>query len=113
MVKLIFNKYLEGWSIERIKRYLNKNFIATNSELNDLSRKSTMWYQSTVKKILTNRVYVGDIVNFKETKEVVTSEKRVKNPIDKQVIVENMVPAIIERDKFFLVQELMNEKKVG
>ena len=78
----IFNKYISGWSYQKILNYLNDN--------NVLNKK---WYYSNIEKIINNRIYCGDYVWNKGTKN--------------KTIYENIVEPIISR-KFWL--DCQNQK---
>lgn len=64
------------------------------------------WKFVTVRKILTDMVYIGDMENGKYTVENYKTKKRVKTPIEKHIIVPNTHEAIISREKFKTVQEV-------
>lgn len=94
----IYKLFLGGYSIDQIKAYLEENKIKTlkgNSE----------WEKHTIRNILTNERYTGDML-LQKTFTV--------NPITKQVkknrgemakyLVLNNHPAIIDRDTFKLAQ---------
>ena len=78
----IFSKYISGWSYQKILNYLNDN--------NVLNKK---WYYSNIEKIINNRIYCGDYVWNKGTKN--------------ETIYENVVEPIISR-KFWL--DCQNQK---
>lgn len=56
-----------------------------------------MWKKENVKMILTNRSYVGDIVNFKTYSRSFKLKERLDNPQEKWEIHENVNEPIIER----------------
>ena len=68
----IFSKYISGCSYQKILNYLNDN--------NVLNKK---WYYSNIEKIINNRIYCGDYVWNKGTKN--------------ETIYENVVEPIISR----------------
>lgn len=69
-----------------------------------------MWYQSSIKCILTNVTYTGTLCQHRE--EVIShmSKERVKVPEDKQIIFENAHPSLISKEDYQAVQELMKSK---
>ena len=81
IVKKIFKMYLDGYSVCSIC----KNF---NNE-NVLNRK---WATTSVDKMLSNQLYIGNIEYGKRKKENIQ-------------IFENVVPAIIDKSSFELVQK--------
>lgn len=51
IVKLIFNKYLDGVNVAAIANYLNDNGIKPH--------RSAKWTQQTIRNVLRNKVYIG------------------------------------------------------
>lgn len=72
---------------------------------------SKIWHGSTVRKILENPHYVGDLVQQRETTESVVSERRIKKDPSEYVIVENTHDSIISREDFNITQQLINARK--
>lgn len=81
VVKRIFSMYLEGKSVCAICDKFN--------EENVLNRK---WVTTTVDKILSNKIYIGSIEHGKRKKDNVQ-------------IFENVVPTIIDKTSFEMVQK--------
>lgn len=63
------------------------------------------WAQNTVRKILANREYVGDTVNFKTYSKSNKLKKRLNNAPENILIFENTHEAIVDRKTFNLVQK--------
>lgn len=63
------------------------------------------WAQNTVRKILANREYVGDTVNFKTYSKSNKLKKRLNNAPENILIFENTHEAIVDRKTFDLVQK--------
>lgn len=99
VVKKIFQMYLQGMSLDQIKNYLESNDIKT---VNGRS----VWDKSTIKGILTNEKYVGDIIYQKTYREDCISKKTKINrgEIDRYLVTDNH-PAIIDREIFRLVKK--------
>ncbi|GIN63673.1 hypothetical protein J27TS8_36660 [Robertmurraya siralis] len=76
IVHEIFDKYLEGWGHDKIARYLTNRDIPTPSKLIEKANAGLYWQGSTVKKILKNSHYVGDLVQGRETTMNVTNKTR-------------------------------------
>ena len=57
VVKRIYREYLEGSSMDKIAAGLEKDGILTGAG-------KTKWWASTVKKILTNEKYIGDLPHY-------------------------------------------------
>jgi len=99
IVKKIFQMYLQGLSLDQIKKYLVKNEIKT------INGKS-VWDKSGIRAILTNEKYVGDIIYQKTYREDCISKKTKINrgELDRYLVTDNH-PAIIDRETFRLVKK--------
>ena len=115
IVKRIFEMYASGIGIVRIIRifYAEKviapsvyafNRTGNRSGNPDLSRPYN-WGQTTIRKMLENRMYVGDTVNFKTYSKSNKLKKRLKNSEENILIFENTHEAIIDRKTFDMVQK--------
>jgi len=101
IVKKIFQMYLQGMSLDQIKNYLEANEIKTING-------NSVWDKSTIKGMLTNEKYVGDIIFQKTYREDCISKKTKINrgEIDRYLVTDNH-PAIIDRETFRLVKREM------
>ena len=98
-VRLIYQKYLEGWSTVQITRHLQDINAPT-------CQRKGIWYESTVKSILTNEKYCGDALLQKTFCEDFLTSKRKKNKGQvNSYYVENSHPGIIDKETFQLVQK--------
>lgn len=104
MVKEIYRLYQEGWGYSYIAGYLNQRGCASPS-------KST-WNPVGVRRILCNRVYIGDTVQGISERISFKSKKTRRLPEDRWVITENTHDAIISKDEFYRVQKLRDDKSV-
>ncbi len=111
VVRQIFNSYLSGKGFDRIARELLEEGIATPSEIAGKRNSSSLWHGSTVRKILENQHYIGNLVQQKETSISVTTEKRKKIDPANYVVIENTHKPIISKDDFHVVQQLISERK--
>ncbi len=119
VVKLIFNLALKGNTYHFIAQYLTERKIKTPASYynyvwntkcintNCISQEYGVWVDTTIKAILTNRIYTGDAVQGKTKKINYKLKKTVKNNPDDYIIVENTHEAIIDRDSFNYVQTLL------
>ncbi len=119
VVKLIFDLALKGNTYHFIAGELTKRKIKTPASYynyvwnmkcinrNCISQEYGVWVDTTVKAILTNRIYVGDAVQGKTKKINYKLKKVVKNKISDYIIVENTHEAIIDKDTFNYVQSLL------
>lgn len=76
VVRRIFSSYLSGKGFDRIARELIEDGIPTPSEVAGKRNASSLWHGSTIRKMLENPHYTGDLVQQRETSINVTTEKR-------------------------------------
>ena len=112
IVKFIFELASEGNSLSEIARKLEeKKYIAPSvyKVINGDTRflryartKSQMyqWNYQTVKSIVSNPVYAGDMVNHKVETVNYKTKKRVRVPKEEYIIVSNTHEAIVDRELF-------------
>ncbi|MCB5236865.1 recombinase family protein [Niallia circulans] len=110
IVRDIFSKYLEGWGHDKIARYLTNKDIPTPSQVVGKSKVSLYWQGSTVKKILKNPHYVGDLVQGRETTLSVTNKTRKINDPKDWITISDTHEPIISREVFEQVQSLLEQK---
>ncbi|WP_245741905.1 recombinase family protein [Anaerobacillus arseniciselenatis] len=104
IVKRIFDEYLAGSGRQSIARRLYNEDIPTPADISEKKNAGDKWNDSTIKLILTNPHYVGDLVQSRSTTVSVTSKKRRQVEQENQIIVNNTHEAIITRDVFDAVQ---------
>ena len=119
VVRLIFDLALKGNTYHYIAEKLTKKKIKTPASYynyvwntksingNTLSQEKGIWFDTTVKSILQNQIYVGDTVQGKTKKINYKLKKTVKNNPKDYIIVENTHETIIDRDTFNYVQSLL------
>lgn len=119
IVRLIFDLALKGNTYHYIAGELTKRKIKTpasyykyvwNTNCTNtkcVSQEYGVWVDTTIKAILTNRIYIGDAVQGKTKKINYKLKKTVKNKTSDYIIVENTHEAIIDRDTFNYVQTLL------
>ena len=106
VVKRIYREYLEGSSMDKIAKGLEKDGILTGA-----GKKK--WWTSTINKILRNEKYIGDALLQKTYTTDSLNKTRVKNNgIVPQYYVENNHEAIIPKDIFLRVQEELVRRRV-
>lgn len=117
VVRMIFKWYADGRGLDYITRTLNEMDIDCPRKyrhrigitISD-RYKDSRWGRSAVKTILTNRAYIGDMVQGKVRQELCNNVCRQYVDKEEWIIVENTHEAAIERDLFFHVQELIEKK---
>jgi site-specific DNA recombinase len=110
-VKEIFNLYLyEDWGLQRIAKYLTKIGVPTPRTVANAKNAGTLWQQSTVKVILTNPIYTGNMIQNRS--EVISiRNKSIKwLPTEQQTNVPNTHPALITKDEHEEVQAKLARK---
>ena len=88
-------------------KYKKEKLIPTYNHYN----MSDFWNGATIRRILKNRVYTGDMVQGTTTKPDIKSKKTVQVPKEKWVIVENTHEPIISKELFMCVQKKFKDKK--
>ena len=119
VVKMIFDLCESGIGNALIAKELNERCILTPSEYRCkiLNMKSTgrkvskQWTPSIVGKILDNRVYSGDLVQSKYKNISYKVHKQIKNKEEDWIVVENTHEPIIDKERFFKIQELRKNRK--
>ena len=109
VVKKIFDMAYNGVGLSEITTYLNDNNIKTPSSLkrknpNSKAKYNPAWTTSSVKKILKNQMYVGDMVQSVQTKVSYKSKKKKALPKSNWDIVKNTHEALVDRFIFESVQ---------
>ena len=107
VVKEIFDMSLQGESISGIAKRVSKMDIPTRD-------KTSYWQESSILYILHNEKYAGDCLLQKTytAQELPRFRKRNLGKY-RQVFVKQSHPAIIEREKFERVQELLKRKRIA
>ena len=121
VVRMIFDWYLEGYGTQHIAFMLNERGISNptkhkqdaglnfvnSSQNNDLG----LWNKTTVKRILKNEMYIGNMVQGKRKKVSYKSKKIVSTSRNQWFIVENTHEPIVEKSIFFEVQRRISERQ--
>lgn len=113
VVNKIFNLFLDGWGPLKIARHFNLLNLPTPYQIQfpKIETKG-LWHENSIRHMLTNRAYIGDIVqNTVETTSVTTSKMR-KRSEEEYSITENAHEAIVPKDVFFKAQELLKDRKL-
>ena len=113
IVKNIFKWRVEGVGPTEIATRLNNDGVPTPSGYKNTKFSSRLidrdtWTISTIKKILTNRIYTGDMVQHTQTKVNYKSKKKITLDESLWVIVENTHEPLVDKKTFEYVQMLRN-----
>ncbi len=111
-VRLVFRKFLSGYSIKGIARELNASGVPNPSAYKAKKGfgchcKGEFWSDSTVRRILTNELYIGNLVQKKN--QVVSYKIHIAKAVEAQdrITVENTHEPIISKEDFEKVRLLM------
>lgn len=115
VVRDIFRMCLEGKGNDTIARILQENGILNCTAYwheKGIGRggKKTQpnpyrWKNSTIRKILTQQEYCGDVINFKTYSKSFKDKTRIDNPEENWVIFKDVHEPIVDRDTFEQVQK--------
>lgn len=114
VVRRIFRLYADGVSIDKIVRILDGDGIdcprkyryligITKSE----RYKDSRWGRAAVRTILTNRAYIGDMVQGKERQELCNNIPKYHTDQSEWIIAEDTHEPVVDRELFFQVQEIL------
>lgn len=117
IVKKIFLWKLKGYSTSAIAERLNELGVLSPMEYKKqqgekfqtgfVTGVKPKWSAVAVKRILVNECYIGNLVQGKEEKVNYKVGKTVKKPEEEWTRVENTHEAIISKEDFEIVQELL------
>ena len=110
IVKDIFSWFISGMSISDIVSVLNSRGVLTPSaykkiNLSSDDRRLNEWCSTSIRKILSNRMYIGDMVQNTQTKVNYKSKKRVNLDKSLWIIVENTHEPLVDRQVFETIQK--------
>lgn len=107
VVQRIFNLYLQGIGTISIANMLNDEGIARRYN-------QKKWYASSIRYILNNERYMGDVLLQKScTTESLPFKKVTNIGQQPQYYVENSNPAIVSRETYQAVQSLQRERRTN
>ena len=113
VVKDIFNKYLELQSQSAVMKYLTDSKVPI-PEVYKGTRRGVKakhpyeWNYHTIRSILRNQMYIGDMIQNVHIKKSFGEKKIIKNDKENWVIVEGTHEPIIDKETFDKVQKLLD-----
>lgn len=121
IVRRIFDEFLSGKSISIIADELNaehiysplayKRFVqGLNFSTYYSDPGAAYWTYSTIKRMLKKRIYTGDMVQHTTETIAYNIKKKRRIPKEEYCIVEGKHEAIVEKDTFQKVQDIMGER---
>ncbi len=118
VVRMIFEKYISGMSILGITRELNGMRLPNPSEYKRLKgfnykhpagrSNDGLWSESSVRRILKNEMYIGNMVQGKNTTVSYKIRQCRAVPQDEWFVVEGTHEAIVDKETFGKAQALFN-----
>ena len=105
IVRKIFDLYIQGNGVRKIKRYLEEHGIKTATGKSE-------WSTSTIDRMLSNEKYIGEVLMQKTyTADFLTGRReRNEGQLD-TYLVEDAHEPIIDRETFQLVQQIKGDIK--
>ena len=73
-------------------------------------RLSSLWKTDTIRRILKNEMYIGNMVQGKQTQINYKLKKPIRNKKEDWIIVPNTHEPIVDKEKFYAVQELLKSR---
>ena len=121
VVRLIFDWYLEGYGTQHISNMLNEKGIINPTKykqcsglnFKNLSMNNDfgLWNKTTVKRMLKNEMYIGNMVQGKRKKVSYKSKKIVATSKEQWIKAEGTHEAIIEKTIFYEIQRRISERQ--
>lgn len=96
--------------------YLYNAYPTSNNENTNINykiqiRNKHQWNSSTIKKILKDEVYIGNLIQFKTTTVSYKNHTIIYNGKDKQIRADNTHEPTIDLDLWYSVQEKLSQSK--
>ncbi|MCM1991337.1 recombinase family protein [Oceanirhabdus seepicola] len=111
-VKLMYQLYLSGKGFDGIARELDRRGYPTPAQVAGKRNAGLYWHASSIKLILTNPHYVGDLVQCRSKMRSITDKTRVQVPEEDWINVPNTHEALILREDFEAVQRMMKRRYI-
>lgn len=103
IIRQIFRWYTrEGYGATKIANMLNERGLKT--------KRNCSWNQAGVRRILTNKLYIGKIINGKEEVKDFLTSQRAKKDEEEWLVVEKSELRIIDDESFKLAQEILQSR---
>jgi DNA invertase Pin-like site-specific DNA recombinase len=110
-VQHIFQRYMEGKGFDAIARELYEDGVPTPSMVAGKKKQSELWNGSSVRNILENPHYTGDLVQGRQTTASVTSYERKEKEKSEYIVVKGKHEAIVSHELFDNVQQLIESNR--
>lgn len=116
VVRYIFSEYNKGNGLAYIARRLNERKVECPSIYKQRTCKfhcktlTGLWGHETIKSILTNRVYIGELIQRKGEMVSYKVKKYISLPESEHTIKKNAHEPIISEEEFNLAQDMLKLK---
>ena len=118
IVRKIYDLFLEGKGTYQIAKLLTGEGIEPpglqmkmKNVVNNITNTTDKWNHNTVRRILSNQIYIGNCVQNKSKKISYKSKKMIAIPEEEHTITKNHHKAIIPIDKWELAQKMLGVHK--
>lgn len=111
IVERIFELYSVGNGFQRISTILDNDKIEPPSKYLNFSHQRENWNSKSIRAMLINEVYIGNTVQNKCTSISYKIKKKRKKSPEEYIRVEDTHEAIVSKELFYKVQEIMKGKK--
>ena len=109
-VKKIFDLYtIEGLGMARIAEYLFERRVPTKKKKD--GEVNYVWSQNAIKRLLTQRLYIGTLINNKQQNKNIYSDERIDVPEEEWIIHDRPEFRIISDEQFARAAELIESNK--
>ena len=104
IVRYIFDSYIDGYGADTIAKNLDKKGVKP--------KKTKTWGSSTIRGMLKNEKYIGDVIMGKSyTPDPINDKKRKKNNgLKDLIVIHDHHKPIISKEQFKQVQELLDKR---
>ena len=107
IIRLIFNSYLQGDSLQSIKAKLETAGALT-------ARGNTAWSAQSIQRILQNEKYCGDLVQKKTyTPDFLSHQKKYNRGQEEFVIIKDHHEPIVSRELFEEANRILDERSLS
>lgn len=117
IVRDIFEYASNGLTYYQIAEKLTIDKVPTSSMLRNTNRKGKMaiqgyWSTKTVKGILSNELYLGDMVQNRNSRISYKVRKNIRNAREDWIVVPNTHELLVDRDIFNKIQKILSNTKI-
>lgn len=110
-IRRIYDMYIEGKTSGQIAEYFNIKNIETPSKYMKLKNASNKWREEQINNILRNPFYIGNTIINKYKTDYIKKTCKENTKKETWIIKENTHKAIVEKDKYYKVQEIKQNKQ--